>query len=349
MALTYSRNTVQNNASRWAAVNDELEKIQAALADGLSRSGDSPNALGATLDGGGNDVVNVGALSVQSFTVGGGAVPSLNDIIDTYEATVAAKDLAETAATSADADATTASNAAVAAAADSSSAAASAAAAALSETAAGISETNAENDRVAAQASAAFADTRATNALTYATNASNSADAAALSETNSAASEASAAQDADDAETARIAAEAAAAGVNLPSVTAGTEGQFLRVNSAEDGYELNEFYQEADLSLLGSGDFASGDIRVVRCGNMVSITGIGITFSVTDNPQTAPGFIPAWALPTMSTSVVNWVDTSTGQYQACIVKGDGAFSLKLDNPAAVSTPFNPTISYAIGV
>ena len=349
MALDYSRNTVQNNASRWAAVNDELEKIQIALQDGLSRSGNTPNALGSALDGGGQDILNVGALSVQSFTVGGGAVPSLNDIIDTYEATVDAKDLAETAAASAGADATTASNAAVAAAAESSSAAASAAAAALSEAAAGISETNAENDRVAAQASAAFADTRATNALTYATNASNSADAAALSETNSAASEASAAQDADDAETARIAAEAAAAGVNLPSAPPGSAGEFLRVNSAEDGYELNEFYQEATVALTGSGAFTGGTLLVTKVGRQVTLTALGASTGGTDSiAESASGVIPTWARPAsgggicVQTNLVN----AASAYQNTSAYSTGVFRVDADT-TFVSPYVIPTVSYNV--
>lgn len=348
MALNYARNIVQNNASRWAAINDELEKIQTALADGLSRSGNSPNALGTDLDGGGNDVVNVGALSVQSFTVGGGAVPSLNDIIDTYAATVDAKDLAEAAATSAGADATTASNAAASAAADSASADASAAAAALSETAAGISETNAESDRVAAQSAAAFADNRATNALTYATNASNSADAAAMSEANAGTSETNAAQDADDAEAARIAAEAAAAGVNLPPVTAGTEGQFLRVNSAEDGYDLSDFYQETTVDLTGNGDFVGGTLLVTKVGRQVTITAIGAsTNELSTTASSTPGTVPTWARPepTSSRSQVNYVVAPTSS-QTTATLSNGTFLVETDIP--VESPFTaPTVTYNV--
>jgi septal ring factor EnvC (AmiA/AmiB activator) len=89
MAIDYSRNTLVNNASLVAAINDELEKIDVALADAVSRSGYAPNALAATLDAGGNDVINVGTMSVDDFLVDGAQVPSLQDLAEDYAAYLA--------------------------------------------------------------------------------------------------------------------------------------------------------------------------------------------------------------------------------------------------------------------
>ena len=52
------------------------------------------------------------------------------------------------------------------------------------------------------------------------------------------------------AEAAQLAAEAAAAEVNLPSIVGGDAGKILRVNGAEDGYEL----AESDLPRIVGGD-----------------------------------------------------------------------------------------------
>lgn len=84
MALDYSRNQLVNNASLVAAINDELEKIDVALADAVSRSGYAPNALSDTLDAGGNDVINVGTMSVDDFLLDGAQVPSLQDLAEDY-------------------------------------------------------------------------------------------------------------------------------------------------------------------------------------------------------------------------------------------------------------------------
>ena len=60
MAQDYDRETLQGLPSA-TAINDELSKIETALADGLSRTGNGPNDMEANLDLNSNRIINVGA------------------------------------------------------------------------------------------------------------------------------------------------------------------------------------------------------------------------------------------------------------------------------------------------
>jgi hypothetical protein len=89
----------------------------------------------------------------------------------------------------------------------------------------------AESAQSAAEDAQADAESARDDAQTYAANAGNSA-------TNALSSEVDAGNYAGQAETARDEAEAAAAGVNLPSVAAGDADKLLQVKDDESGYEL---------------------------------------------------------------------------------------------------------------
>lgn len=364
MSLDYSRVELVNNASLVSAINDELEKIETALADGLSRSGEAPNALGAALDAGGYDLLNVGTVSVDVLLIDGEQVPSLEDLAEDYATYLASFEAIETAAEAARDAAITAQGLAEAAQTQAEAAQAgaelaetnasiSATNAATSESNAATSESNAASSESAAATSASNAATSESNASSSETNAAQSAtDAqtaetnAETAETNAAASASAAATDADDAETARIAAEAAAAGVSLPPVTAGTEGQFLRVNSAEDGYELDEFYEYLEISLVGSGDFISGSLKVSRVGQSVTVISDGVVAHTgASSVGSAAGIIPVNLRPTDSVTNNNSAGAA-GSYQLTSVLSDGTVGVTYDSTrAAPVTPLN--ISYVV--
>lgn len=162
MALNYSRNQLVDNASLVAAINDELEKIDIALADAVSRSGYAPNALSATLDAGGNDVINVGTMSVNDFLVDGAQVPSLQDLAEDYAAylavfqqiqtdTEAARDAALAAQTASEAAQLAAETAQAGAEAAETGAVAAQGLAEAARDAAQLAETNAETAQLAAE------------------------------------------------------------------------------------------------------------------------------------------------------------------------------------------------------
>jgi len=74
-----------------SVINDNFEAIETALADAVSRSGESPNQFTAALDMNGNDLLNVGALGVEELVYQGDEVPVINvkyegewDVGDTY-------------------------------------------------------------------------------------------------------------------------------------------------------------------------------------------------------------------------------------------------------------------------
>lgn len=63
-----------------AKLNDAFDKVEAAFANTLSRDGSTPNTMSADLDLNGNDIINAGALNVESLTVDGVPIESLVSI-----------------------------------------------------------------------------------------------------------------------------------------------------------------------------------------------------------------------------------------------------------------------------
>jgi hypothetical protein len=96
VALDYNKVNVASGINTSVRLNSELEKIQTALEDGLSRSGSGPNEMSADLDMGGQDIINAGAVQCDSITVGGEQIASV-------AALAAEADRAVQAATEADA------------------------------------------------------------------------------------------------------------------------------------------------------------------------------------------------------------------------------------------------------
>lgn len=133
-----------------AAINANLAAIETAFQNTVSRDGSTPNAMGASFDMNGNDILNVNNIQVNTLTIGGGTIQS-------------ALDAAVVAATAA--------------------AGASAAAASVSEANAHGSATNAATSAVNADASAVAAAASASSASSSASSATNAA-ALALSYTS---------------------------------------------------------------------------------------------------------------------------------------------------------------------
>lgn len=136
-------------------------------------------------------------------------------------------------------------------------------------------QTAAETAQGLAETAQSAAQTAASNAQLSATGAGNSAiaaeDAQAAAET---------AQDA--AEQARDDALDAVASVNLPVVTSGDEGKFLKVNAAEDGYELvapDEETYTIDLAAAVGTITSSSNLVIYRKGKTVTLSWDPITFS----------------------------------------------------------------------
>lgn len=225
MALNYSRNQLVDNASLVAAINDELEKIDIALADAVSRSGYAPNALSATLDAGGNDVINVGTMSVNDFLVDGAQVPSLQDLAEDYAAYLAVFQQIQTDtedARDAALDAQTASEAAQLAAETAQTGAETA------ETGAVAAQGLAEDARDAAQLAETNAETAEAGAVTAQGLAEDARDAAQLAETN--------------AETAQSAAETAQAGAEIAETNAETAQAGAEAAEASAQAIVDNFY-----------------------------------------------------------------------------------------------------------
>jgi hypothetical protein len=70
MAIEFIRNIISSGYNL-AKINDNFAKIEDALVDGLSRSGEGPNHMEADLDMNGNDLLNIGTLQVNDITVNG--------------------------------------------------------------------------------------------------------------------------------------------------------------------------------------------------------------------------------------------------------------------------------------
>lgn len=68
MAIDFDRNTITSGYSI-DKINDNFDKLETALQDGLSRSGGSPNQMEADLDMNGFSVLNVGEISIDGTSI----------------------------------------------------------------------------------------------------------------------------------------------------------------------------------------------------------------------------------------------------------------------------------------
>ena len=70
MAIDFVRNIITSGYNI-AKINDNFAKIETALVDGVSRSGEGPNQMGADLDLNSNDLLNVGQVDAQTLILNG--------------------------------------------------------------------------------------------------------------------------------------------------------------------------------------------------------------------------------------------------------------------------------------
>lgn len=92
MAVSYDKNNQTSGLNSAERLNAELTKIQTALLDAVSRSGNAPNAMSADLDLGGNDLLNVDTVHCSELLVDGAPLPSVENIIEAFEDGQAALD-----------------------------------------------------------------------------------------------------------------------------------------------------------------------------------------------------------------------------------------------------------------
>jgi hypothetical protein len=111
-----------------------------------------------------------------------------------------------------------------------------------------------------------------------------SAAAAAASESAAAGAESAAITARDDAIDAKDAAEAAAAGVNLPSIVGGDTGKILRVNGAEDGYELTAALLDGEVTAAK----LAANIQMpvlLSTADITAVSSIDLPSIFSDNPE----------------------------------------------------------------
>lgn len=70
MAIEFVRNIISSGYNL-SKINDNFQKIQTALEDGLSRSGVTPNQMNADLDMNGNNIINIAGLGAESVIIDG--------------------------------------------------------------------------------------------------------------------------------------------------------------------------------------------------------------------------------------------------------------------------------------
>lgn len=217
MAVSYDKNNQTSGLNSAERLNAELTKIQTALLDAVSRSGNAPNAMSADLDLGGNDLLNVDTVYCSELLVDGAPLPSLENIIEAFEDGQAALDdsiaQAQQDLNDAVAEATSDLNDAVSQAESDLNSAVSAA----ESTIQGYVSTaqSAASDAQAAQSAASY----------FANQATEAANDAALAQAAAEAAQAAA-------EDARDEAADLIASVDLPEITAADAGKVLSVSPA---------------------------------------------------------------------------------------------------------------------
>ena len=71
MSLDFTPQTISSGYISVDALDENFTNIQTALADGLSRSGTTPNTMSADLDMNSNDILNAGAINTSSLSING--------------------------------------------------------------------------------------------------------------------------------------------------------------------------------------------------------------------------------------------------------------------------------------
>lgn len=96
MAIDYTKNVITSGYNL-AKINDNFDKIQTALADGLSRSGDGPNQMEADIDLNSNDLLNVNSIETTELYIDGERATPTNLVNTSNFATAAQGVKADTA------------------------------------------------------------------------------------------------------------------------------------------------------------------------------------------------------------------------------------------------------------
>lgn len=101
MGKLFTPQDISSGFNTTNSLNTNFDNIETALDRTLSRYGETPNAMEATLDMNDNPIINAGAIDCSSITIDGQEIASVADL-------AAQATLAQTAATEADASATAA-------------------------------------------------------------------------------------------------------------------------------------------------------------------------------------------------------------------------------------------------
>lgn len=136
----------------------------------------------------------------------------------------------------------------------------------------------------------------------------------------------------------------------LPTLGAGTEGQFLRVDADESGYDLAEFYEEAIVDLTGVGDFTAGTLKCVRVGNVVTISNTTDLVHASGTIASAPaGTIPESMRPPLNATNIGTsipLPVLTDSLVMMAVTSVGDFSLLYDE-ANTEVTVGISVSYCV--
>lgn len=85
MAIEFTPDNVTSGYNL-SKINDNFNKIDVALQDALSRSGNSPNPMNADIDLNSHDLLNVGTITAQDFTVAGSPITgAIQQAVDAAE------------------------------------------------------------------------------------------------------------------------------------------------------------------------------------------------------------------------------------------------------------------------
>lgn len=123
----------------------------------------------------------------------------------------------------------------------------------------------------------------------------------------------------------------------IASPTPGNLVQQTADGDLEDaGIAFSDFYEETVLPL--DGDFASGELRIARLGNVVTVSmSPTTTFNAHSNPTTTAGFLPSRIRPAYL------VRTAISSAMVASIDPGGAFSLAA--PAAINYAEGTSLSY----
>lgn len=106
MGKLFTPQDVSSGFNTTNSLNTNFDNIETALDRTLSRYGETPNAMEATLDMNDNPIINAGAIDCSSITIAGESIPSVADLAaeaDRAETAAIAAELAETNAEAAQA------------------------------------------------------------------------------------------------------------------------------------------------------------------------------------------------------------------------------------------------------